>query len=807
MKKFFSFKLLALCSVALAFVACSDDLSNGGSSNDVTGTSALQTASYLVGGGDQARVVNTGYWGVSSRSTSAYDYGFPEEMNKLQTPLTIPDGAVELKDDWSHDQNASVYYIPEGKTVSVQVPNNFGGKLYVAGTYTPQYFGNNSNGLTLYVLPGGVFEYTDGININGGTIYNQGSVTLPGFDGVKIGKIYNTGTLVVGSEKTNLDFQAGVSIYSKGGDVQMIGGYNQYWHDETSTQIDFKGTFICDGTLTLIGRTHFQNIENTKDICSIISDGELIVDATVCAGSIKCKTIKFDGDIVKLHPEGLIKADEVNMPNSGCQVLAYNESSKGLVDCKKLSIHMINDPLSVAIGQGVYLQVEEIYDQASGITYTDFSDLEVASQDHINKGVKVTPSCSADADVDPEPEPKTPSLDLVSSTESPTHDHDADKTDAHRRHLSATSLTFDGEGNIYASYHMRGGNWAHDTYDKDDIEGCIERWTFDGNEVKIGNWMWTNEFDFNHIILDGNKVVTVGHKGGEKTITGNNGQEYTDFGGIIGRMPTGVWEKNWDATDVLTREDFEYKYLTTEKPLYGDYENEKSGNVTYQKIDYQSAGDGNCVVKVDGNYYVATSAGYGVVDENFMRIKDENGDVLFTSTDGSSKYLVVNDETVNVLYLNERAEGGSEATTEFGATLATLTTTSYPNEATTQEMSANVNPVDGKNVIAVNDGVVYACLSNGGLQIGKEVKTFKDELGVRSVNGVAVDDKYIYVANGSYITVLDKETKDLVVERKGDTKYVSANFVEVKEYNGEKYVFVAFGQDGIKVFKLNIPTE
>lgn len=798
-------KLLILSGIVLAFSSCSNDiLTGGGEVNDPTtsGGTGLATASYTVGGGDQTRAVSTGYWGSATRAASDYDYKFPPEMSKLDTPLEVPAGAVELKDDWSHDQNASVYYIPAEKTVSVQVPNNFGGELYVAGTYKPQNFGNNSNGLTLYVLPSGKFEYTDGININGGTIYNQGEVTLPGFDGVKIQNIYNSGVLNIGSEKMDLDFQKGVSIYSKGGDVFMTGGYNPYWHDANSYQIDFKGTFICDGTLSLNGRTHFQNIENIKDICKVIGE-EMTVDATVCAGHIVATTIKFDGDVVQLHPNGLLEADEINMPNSGCQVLAYSESSIGVVECGKLSIHMVNDPLEVAIGQGIYLETKEIYDQATNTSYTDFTELEVASQNHINQGVKVTPSCSADADDDPEPEPQGPSLDLVTDVESPTHDHDADKTDEHRRHLSATSLTFDSStGNIYASYHMRGGNWGGDTYDKDDIEGCIERWTFNGNKVTIGNWMWTNEFDFNHIILDGNNIVTVGHKGGEKEIVGDNGQKYTDFGGIIGKLPTNFYDSNWDAEDELTREDFEYKYLTTEVPLMADYENE-SGNVTNQKVDYESAGDGNCVVRVGDNYFVATSAGYGVIDANFKRIKDENGDVLFTSTPGSSKYLVVNDGTVNVLYLNDRAANASEETTSFSATLATLSTEAYPNGANTAAMQSNVSPVDGKNVIAVKDGVVYACLSKGGLQIGNEVVTLEGEDGIRSVNGVAVDDSYIYVANGSYITVLDKATKEIVVERKGNTKKVSANFVEVKEYDGETYVFVAFGQDGIKVYKFN----
>ena len=86
MKRKFNFKLFALCSVALAFAACSDDNYTGRTSgDDLTDVSTLKTASYLVGGGDQTRVANTGYWhSFSSRAASEYDYGWPKEISILE---------------------------------------------------------------------------------------------------------------------------------------------------------------------------------------------------------------------------------------------------------------------------------------------------------------------------------------------------------------------------------------------------------------------------------------------------------------------------------------------------------------------------------------------------------------------------------------------------------------------------------------------------------------------------------------------------------------------------------------------------
>ncbi|MCH5178667.1 MAG: hypothetical protein J1F13_03195 [Prevotellaceae bacterium] len=808
MKRKFNFKLFALCSVALAFAACSDDNYTGRTSgDDLTDVSTLKTASYLVGGGDQTRVANTGYWhSFSSRAASEYDYGWPKEISILEEDFCHPDNAKNIADVTNDDNNnpAVAYYVPAGTTVKDKnVPNNYNGSIYIEGTYEGSL--GTGGACTIYVAKEGSLKLT-GQNFNNAILYNKGTVEwVYGIDGVKINKVYNAGNIIInGSTPSNMDF------YSKGGNIVITGSW-----------VNFESNILCDHTI-LVTADNFkvQTGSTLKDICAIQATGTVEIVNDLIIGSIDANKIKFEGAKILLHPNGYVHAKEIEIPNSGCVIKAYDEQSPGVVKCDDvLTINLTNDKLHEAIGLGVYLETPRIFNTGQGYGDIDMATLEwvygqnpnermtlttASGEGYINSGVSLSqPTCGAEV-VEPDPLPNPdlsiPRLDLIIAVNPSIHDHDVDKTDEHRRHLSATSLTFDGDGNIYASYHMRGGNWAGDTYDKDDIEGCIERWSFDGENIEIGNWMWTNEFDFNHIILDGDKVITVGHKGGETEIE-HNGKKYTDFGGIIGRMPTGVWEQNWDATDELKREDFEYKYLTTEVPLMGDFENE-SGNVTNQKVDYKSAGDGNCVVRAGDYYYVATSAGYGVVaatDSVFKRIKDETGKVLFTSTPGSAKYLVVNDDkTVNVLYLNDRAENGSEETTHFKATLAKIT--DFPSVvSTTTEMPEEVTPVDGKNVIAVDGEDVYACLSKGGLaKNGELFATFGEE---RSVNGVAIDDKYVYVANGSYITVLDKETAGVVVERKGNTKNVSANFVEVKDYNGQKYVFVAFGQDGIKVFK------
>ena len=66
------------------------------------------------------------------------------------------------------------------------------------------------------------------------------------------------------------------------------------------------------------------------------------------------------------------------------------------------------------------------------------------------------------------------------------------------------------------------------------------------------------------------------------------------------------------------------------------------------------------------------------------------------------------------------------------------------------------------------------------------------------INGVAVDDNYVYVAAGAYgLVVLTKDGKEVTHKRIG-TSGNSANYVAVK--NG--LIYVAYGKGRIQVFKL-----
>ena len=123
---------------------------------------------------------------------------------------------------------------------------------------------------------------------------------------------------------------------------------------------------------------------------------------------------------------------------------------------------------------------------------------------------------------------------------------------------------------------------------------------------------------------------------------------------------------------------------------------------------------------------------------------------------------------------------------------------------------------DGKNTIAVDGSDLYVCQGDGGLvrydaQGSNGTVLFDAPVGesnkvIGRVNGVAVDNNYIYVACGGYgLVVLDKtkaKGKNVVARRRafydGKESFNSANYVTL--YNG--YICVAYGRSRVQIFKL-----
>lgn len=259
--------------------------------------------------------------------------------------------------------------------------------------------------------------------------------------------------------------------------------------------------------------------------------------------------------------------------------------------------------------------------------------------------------------------------------------------------------------------------------------------------------------------------------------------------------------------------------LATESKEIATGEIDKDGNkiVTYQEpLQYvqlhpateQYTGKGydeNCVVYNDNTNHliVATTEGYTIYDAATMNEVDSY------EKPGKAKHLAIGNGKIVALYLNERV-GKDEGDKPIPATIEVIEEkTEDFSKSKTFGTTASIEPNNGKNVIAVKDNKIYACLGAAGLYVydmdGNEQWHYqmpnpKNAKGKWKAlcNGCFVDDNYVYLAYGSYgIVVIDKDTHKVIAHRAVEK---SANYLTV--YNG--YIYVAYGRSRMQVFQLNL---
>lgn len=396
------------------------------------------------------------------------------------------------------------------------------------------------------------------------------------------------------------------------------------------------------------------------------------------------------------------------------------------------------------------------------------------------------------------------------------------------RYLSATSV-YSVNGTYYVTYHMQGKNYNHDYDSEKEVAGFIETFTIadDGSVVPEAYYVSENrdevDFDFNHIYYDGTDLITVGHRWDAPTGngTGTNGQQ--NLHSMIGKL-----NLTSSAPSV------EFKNIST-----GD----KNRDEQDTSLADEDAGDGNSVVKSGDKYYVTTRKGLAVLDNDFNPVIGADNNKMFYKTPGSAKHIVVdNSGKVSMLYLEGKVDAEDLAqtsnlpayiaTVNTGATVASELVSGSPTP-----LPHNVSPVDGKNVLATDGTDFYACLGTGGLYFGtdtpKRFGGFEDNAEGepvygkgRSVNGVALKDDYIFVANGTSVSVLKKTENDLELvaktwspsvnkknadgsekaEKAIEAEQGSANYVIVDKADGVYTVAVAYGQAGVRIFKFTPAT-
>lgn len=372
---------------------------------------------------------------------------------------------------------------------------------------------------------------------------------------------------------------------------------------------------------------------------------------------------------------------------------------------------------------------------------------------------------------EPTPNPK-PGLDLITTVE-PEHTHN----------ISATGI-MPLNGYLYMSYHTNQNQKDNADYSHG---GCIEVMSpvkDDKAELKQYIYDSARDLDFNHILA-----------------TKLNSDEYKIFlpgssnkkGAMLAYMDIRKDHMLADESMEITSTDG--KEVTIKQPL--NYVQLK------QALEKYKGYDENCVVYNDNTNHliVATTEGYTVYDATTMN------EVETYSKPGKAKHLAIGNGKIVGLYLNERNKD-----TKIGlpATIEIINEkTEDFNDTKKFETNVKIEPNDGKNVIAVRDNLIYACLSSAGLYVydmnGNEqwhyqMPSPKNKEGKWKAlcNGCFVDDNYVYLAYGSYgIVVIDKNTHKVIAHRALEK---SANYITV--YNG--YIYVAYGRSRMQVFKLNL---
>lgn len=300
---------------------------------------------------------------------------------------------------------------------------------------------------------------------------------------------------------------------------------------------------------------------------------------------------------------------------------------------------------------------------------------------------------------------------------------------------------------LYVSYH---------TYGDKKFGGNIEVLSMTGNQLNVDAKKAAENCDYNHLIVDGNSLYLAG--------SGTN-----SAGAFLGKV---------DIND---------GNLGEEVKLYA--------------IDNKTKMDANCVAAFNGEHVVATTQGLTSFDKDFNFWSKKGTEGKHVVTANSKLYTLDVDGNVNV-YENKDLE--SPVTYQVGKVAPT------GNKAVmaVEEKSGDIYVCKGENGVAKisSNGVVndkfFTCPTFTKPEKADLAGTVKGR-----ANGIAIGSEYVYVACGGYgLVVLDKTTGTPVCHRKANAyknnDCGSANYVAIENVNGEEYVYVAYGQNRVQVFKV-----
>ena len=820
--KVFNSKLAAIGLAAFVFASCSDSSSDpatpitpGTVPSEITKIGLTQT--------DAAQLAASVTNYKRSSSNKARTRAINEALFNGLTESTVPaapsvDGAKQLNaaTNLSNDK----YKTRSGKTYDFSNNTIENTILFVAGNSTVKY-SNLGSGNTIVVLKGGKLEYTgSGSAIpQGNTIYVQESGTYNIDNDITIdGTLYSSRALgkIEGQTKGNKKSEGTpTQNITINGSVYLSG----YKHTVTDPESENNGKEITEyaslraKTLTINAGAKVNTLDRVTFTNDVVIAGALHVGK---AAIVKNMTIKNGGVFysdysAKIKNQLTMEAGSymdlkyLNVTDNeytdngtekptkvlgkavadlqgNCQIIIGNHGVMSFntlkTDNTSGQIVMGDDDNNVAVikadkfiyagsdenvnftstpntnNQTILAQFKECYKNGaeSAGNKVDFDYLnwnaDVQSYDYVTGGGALTAGPNFSYVLKDEYKvADQKKLMLLSTIEN--NDRDTQ---------SATAIV-PTDNKVYVSYHTNGK----------DFGGSIDVAEMNGEQLTLKQRVQQAEagatYDFNHLNVINNKLYLAGSaKGKDGKQLGGAAISYAAIGG----------DGLLNVTEGLTS----------------------------QSLDNAVKGDANCVVPFGNNIAVASTLGYSVYDPTLVK-----GDL--TKTTGKAKFVAVNGTSlVGLNYTSEIAAGDAEVQGEVQVFDNSMKQTSRFNVG-------SIAPNNGKNMIAIDsNGRIYVCKSAKGLMCYENgspawasewtTPTSKSDKNVSVdkrqgyINGVAVDDNYVYVAAGAYgLVVLTKEGKEVTHKRIG-TSGNSANYVAVK--NG--LIYVAYGKGRIQVFKL-----
>lgn len=825
--KAMNFKLATISFAALLLASCSDSNSDGETtvspimnpkiigSTVVSTTDAQTLAKQVINYKAKTASATKATRTIDDNNSATF-----KGVINMPTEPSVPAEAVDLATltDKRNGMHSGGVYVLKSGNMSTDEMNVAGTTIYVCSGATLTWNAyENGNNPTVIVLSGGKIIDTYG---NVGKCCNAdiyGSIEIKQ-DRIEINHVFRTsqnlnaedknlaiaGKAYIGGNVTAKNFYPGSGIINIKGDLNL---------GESEFKLDNNAKLNVDGKITA-KRLELTNKSVLYSGCGAKIAGEVNLNdgSALHAKYLKCskftqnsgaKLILSDQSYINCSGEfasynndtsfsilegdgakAVIKADKFFFNNGAPQ---KDDAGETYYEVKMFSTPGSNNPQIVADGT-FYVNW-----QPANVRFTDANmfvtngvtknevvinpTTDCGNPGWTNPNPKPSPEPEPEPNPTPTPKPEPtpnpkPGLDLITTVE-PEHTHE----------ISATGI-MPLNGYLYMSYHTnqkQKDNAGHSH------GGCIEVMSpvvDDKAELKQYIYDSARDLDFNHILAtklnsDERKIFLPG--------SSNN------KGAMLAYMD--IRKDHMLADESMEITSKEGDEVTIKQPL--NYIQLKPATGKYKGYDE------NCVVYNDNKNHliVATTEGYTVYDATTMN------EVETYSKPGKAKHLAIGNGKIVGLYLNER---NKDTNIGLPATIEIINEkTEDFNETKTFDTKVKIEPNDGKNVIAVKDNLIYACLSSAGLYVydmdGNEqwhyqMPTPKNKEGKWKAlcNGCFVDNNYVYLAYGSYgIVVIDKNTHKVIAHRALEN---SANYITVHD----GYIYVAYGRSRMQVFKLNL---